>query len=149
MFALLLAFLLTAPRALAPEGLPVAPLDLVAGRQDVPLRAPLVARSPGARLVLAVRGGDDGRRAAFEAALPPGSARAWLRADDGSVLEFAHTGYVYFRGYAGLVLSETHPGRGNVRYDALTIDSAQALDNVQVVWLDQRVRSVRDLPLPR
>ncbi len=155
MTAWLLAVALFGLAEHVPEGAPIAVTDLAAGRQAVSLRAPLVARTAGTRLVLFVRalqalgGTGDARRSGFESALPPGSVRAWLRSADGQVLELAHTDYVYFRGFAGLVLGEVSPGRGGTRYDTLEIDTARDLPAVRFMWLDQRTRSVRDFPAPR
>ena len=56
-----------------PEAPPVAPTDIAAGRQSVDLRAPLVARTRGAKLVLFVRDRSAlsaAHIAAFEAAIP-------------------------------------------------------------------------------
>ena len=131
---------------------PVAPTDLVVGRQTVDLREPLLARTRGAKLVLFVRDraallGPD--NAAFEAAVPPGSVTARLRAGDGNDLVLDHTGYAYYRGFAGLVLSEREPGTDNTLYDALEIEAAKALPRVRFMWLDRAGRRVQDLPAPR
>jgi hypothetical protein len=150
MLSWLLAFTVTGFGPLIPEGLPVAPVDVVAGAQTIALRAPLVARTPGVRLVLFVRdlsafaAQRSDRLVAFEQALPPGSVKARLRSSDGRELELRHTDYVYHRGYAGLVLTETAPGLGNTLYGTLEIDAATALPGVQFVWLDRLVRTVQD-----
>lgn len=150
MLAWLLAFSLTGFAPAVPEGQVVAPADVVAGAQSIALRAPLVARAPGARLVLFVRDlsmlqtpGMD-RVAGFEHALPPGSVSARLRAADGHELVLRHTDYVYYRGLAGLVLTESLPGARNTLYEALELESARALPGVQFVWLDRLAKTVRD-----
>ena len=151
MHAWLLAFVVTGLGPVVPEGAPIAPLDIAAGPQAIALRAPLVARTRGARLVLFIRdlsafgAAGTARTTAFEQALPPGSVSARLRSNDGRVLELEHTDYVYQRGYAGLVLTETMPGTANTRYDTLELDSASALPGVQFVWLDRLVRTVQDI----
>ncbi|MGE0485543.1 MAG: hypothetical protein AB7Q81_15470 [Gammaproteobacteria bacterium] len=153
MFALLLGFLLGGAQPLVPEGQPVAPFDLEPGHQAVSLRAPLVARTPGARLVLFVPalarvGSDDALRAqAVLGSLPPGSVTAVLGAADGARLELRHTGYRSWHGRVGLVLSETAPGRANTAYTTLELDSRLRLQNVRPVWLDQATRRVEDLAL--
>jgi len=135
-----------------PEAPPVAPTDLVVGRQSVDLREPLLARTRGAKLVLFVRDRSAltaSDNAAFEAAVPPGSVTAHLRARDGDDLVLDHTGYAYYRGFAGLVLSEREPGADNTLYDALEIEAAKALPRVRFMWLDRAGRRVQDLPAPR
>ena len=145
----LFALLLNGLAPAAPDGLPVAPLDITVGRQEIPLRAPLVGRTPGARLVLFVRDlsafapAGDQRLPGFERALPPGSVRARLVGRDGE-LDFVHTEYVYHRGFAGLVLTEVIPGQGNRLYDRLQLDADVALPGVQFVWLDRVGRRVQD-----
>ena len=149
MHALVLAFAITGAINFTPDGLPVAPLDIVAGSQEVSLREPLVARTRGARLVLLMRGraldasGADAV-AAFEAALPRGSVTAHLRNAAGEELVLEHTGYAYHRGYAGLLLtSDANPH--NARYDALELDADRALPNVRVVWLERAAQQLQDL----
>jgi hypothetical protein len=151
MIAFLLCFFLNGAPSLVPEGLPAAPFDLAPGHQAVELRAPLIARTPGTRLVLFVpalarAGSDDALRAqAVLSALPPGSVSAVLSAADGARLEFRHTGYRSWRGRVGLVLEEIAPGPGNTAYTALELDSRLHLADVRLVWLDQLARRVEDL----
>ncbi|MCB1749551.1 MAG: hypothetical protein H6977_01960 [Gammaproteobacteria bacterium] len=153
MLALLLSFLVGGARLAVPEGLPTAPFDLAPGRQVIELRAPLVARAPGARLVLFVpalarAGSDDSLRAAtLMAALPPASVSAVLSSADGHRLELVHSGYRSYHGQVGLVLTEVAAGAGNVAYTTLELDSRIRLQNVRAVWLDQPVRRVEDLEL--
>lgn len=151
MLALALAFALNGLVPAVPDGLPVAPVDLDAGVQAIELREPLMARGSGARLVLLVRdraatAADPARTvAAFEERLPTGSVEARLRGTNGVALTLKHTGYVYHRGYAGLVLT----GQGGVknrRYDHLEIESSRTLENVRMVWLDRTGRQLQDLP---
>lgn len=127
---------------LQPEALPVAPFDLTPGHQQVALREAMVARSRGVRLVLFVRGGD---RAGFEARHPAGSVTAHLADDAGHQLTLAHTGYTYYRGFTGLVLTEQAPAGGGLAYSRLDLDAKVTLDNVRVVWLDRQARRVEDL----
>ncbi|MEX2482163.1 MAG: hypothetical protein WD928_15000 [Gammaproteobacteria bacterium] len=150
MLAWLLTLSLTGLGPIVPEGLAVAPVDVVAGSQTIALRAPLVARTPGARLVLFVRDlsalkapGMD-RVAAFEHALPPGSVSARLRSPDGRALELQHTAYLYHRGLAGLVLTESAPGQSNTLYATLEVEASRPLPGVQFIWLDALARDVRD-----
>ena len=151
MYAFVLAFALGGLRPAIPDGLPVAPVDVVAGQQHIDLRAPLVARTPGTRIVLFVRQLSElvepgaPRRDAFQRAVPPGSVSARLSNTDGTALDFEHTGYVYHRGYAGIVLTETAPGSSRTRYDRLALRSAVDLPGVQFIWLDQHTRRVQDL----
>jgi len=149
MLQLLIAFTLSAAVPSVPDGLPVAPLDLAPGTQTVALREPLIARHAGASLVLLVRD-----RAAlgvpahdqvggFERAVPAGTVTARLRGPDGADLVLRHTGYVYHRGQAGLLL--TGPGGGKARYDSLDIEARRALPGVRFVWLDRPGRLLDDV----
>lgn len=149
MLHLIMAFTLSAAVPSVPDGLPVAPLDIAAGNQRVALREPLIARHAGASLVVLVRD-----RAAlgvpahdqvrgFERALPMGSVTAHLRGADGADLVLEHTGYVYHRGQAGLLL--TGAGGGKARYDALDLAARRALPGVRLVWLDRPGRLIDDV----
>lgn len=151
MLPLLLGFAALNLIRLAPEGLPVAPVDLVAGHQVIALRQPLVTRTPGVRLVLFVHRGDAAGKpgpdavASFERAVPRGSVTARLRDDDGHVLTLVHTGYRFYQGYCGLVLTETRPAPRGGFYRHLEVDARVPLAHVRFVWLDQRGRQVRDV----
>ena len=151
MTGLLLTLWMGGLRLTVPEGLPAAPLDLEAGVQRVELRAPLIARTVDARLVLMVREplAENVQLgygiAGFEQAVPRGSVRARLHSDGGGTLELEHSDYLYHRGYRGLVLTEVQPGRGNVRYGDLEIESDVRLPGVRLVWLDRRGRRIQDL----
>jgi hypothetical protein len=142
MSAIALMFAVAGALPLQSEALPVAPFDLERGQQQVVLREPLFARSAGARLVLFVRGRD---RTDFETRHPTGSVTAHLRDTAGHELTLAHTGYTYYRGFAGLVLTEQTPSDRRLAYGALELDTKVALDDVRVVWLDRRARQVQDL----
>ena len=134
---------------------PIAPTDLTVGSQTVELRGPLVARAPGVRLVLFVRdqravtGYAEAASEQFESAVPAGSVTAVLTGEDGRELTLEHTGYTYYRGFSGLVLSEQAPGPGQAIYRDLKLDTDIALPGVRFVWLDRDARTVRDVPGPR
>ena len=129
---------------LEPESLPAAPFDLAAGTQAVPLRMPLIARTRGVRMVLYVR---KAVPAEFERSNPPGTVEAHLVADDGSTLTLRHTGYDYYRGLAGLVLTEAdaEEARRGQRFDRVEFASREPLRGVRMVWLDRLARRVQDL----
>jgi hypothetical protein len=151
MRALLLSFAAIGILPFVPNGLPVAPTDVQAGHQVVELLKPLVARSPGARLVLYVRGTGDLGLAhrnifrEFEAAVPRGSVVAYLTGERGEILTLRHTGYSYYRGYAGLVLSATNAPARLELYRHLEIDAKVPLKGVRFVWLDRGGRRVEDV----
>ncbi len=155
MMSWLLAFVVGGVPLLQIDGPPIAPVDILPGHQVVELRGPLIARTAGARLVLFVRdhstltGQRPDRGNAFEEAVPAGSVTARLSNPDGGELTLAHTGYTYYRGYSGLVLTETSPGARQQRYSHLELDASVALPDVRFVWLDQLTRTVRDVPAPR
>jgi hypothetical protein len=134
------------------EGLPVTPVDVAVGRQVVDLRLPLEMHG-GGRLMLFVRdlrnlgisGGDVVDQ--FKAAVPEGSVRAFLTGRNGEKLTLEHTGYSFYRGYKGLVLSEAEPVVGGwpQLYSRLEIDSKTALTGVRMVWIDRSVLQVWDV----
>ena len=155
MLSWMIAFVVTGVPLNFPDGAHIAPTEIVQGQQNVPLRGPLVARTAGARLVLFVRELDEltaneaDRNNAFEQAVPTGSVSALLSREDGPQLHLEHTGYIYYRGFAGLVLTETSPGQRRQRYDQLELTAQRDLPLVRFVWLDQLTRTVRDVPPPR
>lgn len=155
----IVAYSLVRAPQLLPEGAVIAPMDIVQGHQVIDLRAPLIARSSGTRLVLFVRdacGVTDADRVtceaerlqAFQAAVPAGSVTAHLTAADGTSLTLEHTGYRYYQGFPGLVLTEKTPGTRTTRYAHMELDASVALPRVRFVWLDQLTRTVRDVPPP-
>jgi len=151
MWSWVLSFALTGIAPAVPEGLPVAPFDIEVGRQVVELRKPLVARAEGARLVLYIRElanlGVTGRDivGGFETAVPEGSVTAYLTGLGGEQLTLEHTGYSFYRGHAGLVLTEADaPGRSEM-YRHLELDAKLPLKGVHAVWLDRVGRRVQDV----
>ena len=138
----LLSFVIGSILQLPPEGLPVAPFDIAIGHQMVPLREALVARAPGVRLVLFVR---EGTPAMFENANPTGSVTAHLTASDGRELTLEHTGYYYYRGFSGLVLTDAGQAGRSESFGQLELDAKVALKGVRVVWLDRLARTVQDV----
>ena len=160
MLSWLVAFAVVGVPQLIPEGPPVAPVDISPGHQVVDLRAPLFARTAGVRMVLFVRDVDavlddahnpaaGDRQGRFELAVPTGSITAHLTSADGVSLTLEHTGYRYYRGFSGLVLTETSAGARGQLYSHLELDADVALPDVRFVWLDQLTRTVRDVPAPR
>lgn len=142
MGALLFYFAVASVLPIQPNGLPVAPFDVTVGQQVVDLREPMIARTPGVRMVLFTRGGTP---ASFEAAHPTGSVTAHLSDAAGRKIALAHTGYVYYRGYAGLELTEqTAAGRGQ-SFGHFQLDARVPMQNVRVVWLDRLARRVQDI----
>jgi len=149
----IVSFALTGGAGCIEEGLPAAPIYLSRGQQIVELRKPLVARADGARLVLFVRAQSTARedkkdlRAEFRSAAPPGSVSAVLTTSDGQQMTLAHTGYTFYRGYRGLLLSGL-PGEVislPKMYSRLALDSKVAFSDVRVVWLDRDAVDVRDV----
>ena len=134
------------------EGLPAAPVDVTVGRQTVELRLPLEMHG-GGRLMLFMReveslgitGGDVVDQ--FKTAVPHGSVRAFLTDQNGDQLTLDHTGYTFYRGYKGLVLSEEEPmASGWPRmYTQLELDSKTPLSGVRIVWIDRSVLQVWDV----
>jgi hypothetical protein len=151
MWATLLSFAAIGVLPFVPIGLPVAPTDVKIGHQVVELLKPLVARSPGARLILYVRDISDlgvARRnilQEFESAVPRGSVVAYLTSERGEMLTLKHTEYSYYHGYAGLVLSETTAPARMELYRHLEIEAKVPLKGVYFVWLDRGGRRVEDV----
>ena len=142
MNTLLLYFAVAGALPLQPDALPVAPFDIAVGRQVVELRDTMVARSPGVRMLLFVRGNTP---AEFEARYPAGSVTVHLRDGQGQEIALAHTGYVYYHGLAGLELTEqTAAGRGQ-SFAHFELEARVAMRNVRVVWLDRLARRVEDV----
>lgn len=124
------------------DGLPAAPFDVAVGHQEVALREPLVARDSGVRLVLFVR---DRARRGFEGAVPAGSVTAQLTGADGRELILEHTGYAYYRGFTGLVLTEASKAAPGEFFRHLELDAKVPLKGVRLVWLDRLARQVQDV----
>jgi hypothetical protein len=141
MWTLLFGFV-TGILQLNPDGLPAAPFDLAVGQQTVQLREPLVARDTGVRMVLFVRAA--GRRDIADA-VPAGSVTAHLIGSDGRELVLEHTGYYHWRGYTGLVLTETERATPGGFFRALELEARVPLQDVRLVWLDRLARDVRDV----
>ncbi len=153
MLHLIISFSLIGLAPLGEEALPAAPVDLEIGRQTVELRKPLVVRMEGARLILFVRDlsglnvAGDSTRDALKTAVPTGSISAYLTSPDGRELKLEHTGYSYYRGVRGLLL--THPSGAIDKtpelYRQLELDAKFALKGVRLVWLDRGARQVWDI----
>ena len=151
MWPWLFALAVTGVTPLVKEGLPAAPFDIEVGRQIVALRAPLITRTSGARLVLYVRDlgnlGVRGRNTTqgFESAVPEGSVTAYLTGADGEQLKLEHTGYSFYLGYSGLVLTEVDTTRGRNLYRKLELQARIPLKRVRLIWLDRAGRRVQDI----
>ena len=153
MLHLIISLVTIAVPSLGQEALPVAPLDVTVGHQVVELRKPLVARAVGARLVLYVRGAVGAADTAasvqeqFKAAVPEGSVSAFLTGADGERIRLEHTGYSFYRGYKGLLLtSPSLPhGTGSELYRHLELDAKLALDAVRIAWLERAALQVWDV----
>ena len=142
MGALSFYFAVVSALPIQPEAMPVAPFNVTVGQQVVELRQPMVARTPGVRMVLFMRGGSP---ANFEATHPAGSVTAQLRDTDGHEITLAHTGYVYYHGYTGLELTEQTAAERGQSFAHLQLDAQVAMRNVRVVWLDRLARRVEDV----
>ena len=142
MNTLLLYFAVAGSLPLQPDALPVAPFDIAVGRQVVELRDTMVARSPGVRMVLFVRGDTP---AAFETRYPAGSVTVHLRDAHGQEIALAHTGYVYYHGHAGLELTEQVPATRGQAFGHFELEAKVELNDVRVVWLDRLARRVADI----
>lgn len=156
MIELIFAFVTTVgPLQMADQSAPVAPTDVQPGNQAISLRKPLINRSPGTRLVLFVRdttaltGSDVADAKAFERAVPLGSVRGTLRSNGGQTIIYRHTGFTYYRGFSGLVLTESRPSGAQALFHELEIDADLTLPQVRFVWLDRAGRTIRDVPPPR
>ena len=153
MLHLIISFALIGLPPLGEEALPAAPVDVEIGRQAVELRKPLVVRMEGARLILFVRelSGLDiaghGARDAFKTAVPRGSVSAYLTSADGRQLKLEHTGYSYYRGVRGLLLTHLSGAIDKTPelYRQLELDAKLALKGVRLVWLDRGARQVWDV----
>ncbi|MCZ6893694.1 MAG: hypothetical protein O7H40_06555 [Gammaproteobacteria bacterium] len=153
MLHLIVSFVLIGLPPLGEEALPAAPLDVEVGRQAVELRKPLVVRMEGARLILFVRDlsgldiADHGARDALEWAVPTGSVSAYLTGADGRQLKLEHTGYSYYRGVRGLLLTHSNGAVDKTPelYRQLELDAKFALKGVRLVWLDRGARQVWDI----
>ncbi|MEM7465479.1 MAG: hypothetical protein AAF387_01195 [Pseudomonadota bacterium] len=126
------------------------PFDLVSGAQVVELRQPLFNRQPGARLILYTkqyphRGEVADSISAFKAQFPTGSVSARLQGSDEVQLDLKHTGYSFYRGTYGLVLTADEELLDTELFNTLNITSDVALDNVRAVWIDRGGRDIRDL----
>ncbi len=142
MHAVVFYFAVAGALPLQPEGLPAAPFDISVGQQQMALREALVARSPGVRMLLFVRGAT---AAQFEAQNPIGSVTAHLRDTHGHEIALAHTGYVYYHGHAGLELTERNAAQRGQSFAEVELEAKVALNNVRVVWLDSLAKRVEDL----
>lgn len=142
MHALLFCFAVAGALPLHPEGLPAAPFDLAVGQQEMQLREAMVARSPGVRMLLFVRGVAPPD---FEARNPLGSVTAHLRDTHGHEISLAHTGYVYYHGHAGLELTEKDAARRGQSFAHVALEAKIKLNDVRVVWLDSLTKRVEDL----
>lgn len=148
---LLISFAAIGFGPLVGEGLPATPVDVEVGRQVVELRKPLIAKRPGARLVLYVRDTSDlgvtesDSMAAFESAVPEGSVVAYLRSADDEELVLQQTGYSFYRGYAGIILSAPDTQLHMERFQHLEVETNVALKGVRFVWLDRDGRRVEDV----
>jgi hypothetical protein len=153
MLDLLVNFVLLGALALGKEALPATPMDVEVGRQAVELRKALEVQNDGARLVLFVRAakrlgiGDGNVLENFKAAVPEGSVSALLTGADGKELKLEHTGYTFYRGYKGLILTGAGVPEGGTPqlYSRLELDAKLALPGVRIVWLDRAVLQVWDV----
>jgi hypothetical protein len=142
MHSLLFYFAVAGALSRQPAALPVAPFDIEIGHQVVEVRDAMMARSPGVRMVLFVRGETPAR---FETRYPTGSVTAHLRDTRGQQLTLVHTGYTYYRGHAGLKLTEQAPAARGQAIAHFEHEAKVSLHNVRVVWLDRLARRVEDL----
>lgn len=150
MFANVLAVTLLGANLRINDPLAIDPFDLVTGSQTVELRQPLFNRQPGARLILYTKqfsenDTDNSTVAAFKAQYPIGSVTAELRGAEDVQLKLMHSGYSFYRGAYGLVLTAVEELDDAEMFRKLTIDSDMSLDNVRAIWIDRGGRDVRDL----
>lgn len=149
MLELLLGFALIGAPSFVHDHLPVAPVDIREGRQELELLEPLVRRTPGARLILFVRaapGVADGSSAALAAVVPAGAVSAVLTTAAGEKLHLRHTDYTDYKGFRGLVLTGDPPEAATPSlYGRLEVDSSVALEDVRVVWINRGAIDVRDV----
>ena len=150
MFTSMLAMTLLGANLKLNDPLVIAPFDLVTGSQMVELRRPLINRQPGARLVLYTKqfsGNSDDKVTveAFKTQYPIGSVTAELRGTKNVKLKLVHSGYSFYRGVYGLVLTAAEEPNDAEMFRTATIDSKMTLDNVRAIWIDRGARNIRDL----
>ena len=150
MFTSMLAVTLLGANLKFNDPLVVDPFDLVTGSQMVELRRPLINRQPGARLILYTKQFSDSHDDkvsvdAFKNQYPIGSVTAELRGAENVQLRLQHSGYSFYRGAYGLVLTAVEEPHEAEMFRTLTIDSETTLDNVRAIWIDRGARDVRDL----
>jgi hypothetical protein len=133
--------------------MPATPMDVAVGTQQVDLRLPLEVQDNGVQLVLMVRDaselGIDAQNVAtsFESTVPTGSFSAVLTGLDGSQLHLTHTGYTFYKGYKGLVLTGAQNPVGDLPqlYSKLEVEAKLALSDVRILWIDRAGLTVRDV----
>ena len=150
MFANILAVTLLGANLRFNDPLAVDPFDLATGTQIVELRRPLFNRQPGARLILYTKqfaeiNDEKATIAAFKNQYPIGSVTAELRGAENLQLKLEHSGYSFYRGAYGLVLTAEEEPQDAIMFRTLTIDSDRTLNNVRAIWIDRGGRGVRDL----
>ena len=150
MFAGVLAVTLLGANLRINDPLAIDPFDLVIGSQVVALRQPLFNRQPGARLILYTKqfsdnDADKSTVATFKAQYPIGSITAELRGVGNVQLKLKHSGYSFYRGAYGLVLTAVEELNNAEMFRELIIDSGLTLDNVRAIWIDRGGRDVRDI----
>ena len=153
MWTLLFAFAISGVNPHCDNALVALPFDLQLGEQTITLRKPLVNRLPGARLILYTRDSVDNvdharSPEAFQEAFPLGSIAATVHTADTSKknsLRLVHTGYSYYKGAKGLVLTVEDEQASSGFFTNVEVNSMVKMSKVKAVWIDRGGRNIRDL----
>ena len=150
MWTLLFAFAISGVNPHCDNALVAAPFDLQLGEQSITLRKPLINRLPGARLILYTRESVDNvslarSPEAFQEAFPLGAIEATVQTAEKNSLRLVHTGYSYYKGAKGLVLTVEDEQANSALFTNVEVNSTVKMNNVKAVWIDRGGRDIRDL----
>ena len=150
MWTLLIAFAIAGVNPHCENALVAAPFNLELGQQKVSLRKPLINRMSGARLILFTRDSANGASstdslAEFQNTYPVGTVEAVATTKDQEQARLVHTGYSYYKGAQGIVLTLAAAQLSTGIFTGLDIESTIKMSNVKAVWIDRGSIDVRDL----
>lgn len=150
MWSLIFAFAISGVNPHCENALVALPFDLQMGQQSVSLRKPLINRMSGARLILFTRASPgenniDGSLAGFQDGVPLGSIKATVSTANNESQGLVHTGYSYYKGAKGVVLTLADESATTALFTDIEIDSTVSMKDVKAVWIDRGGLDVRDL----
>lgn len=150
MWTLLIAFAIAGVNPHVENALVAAPFDLALGQQTIALRKPLINRMSGARLILFTRDSSNGTSstdslADFQDNHPLGTVDAIATTKNSNEMRLIHTGYSYYKGAKGIVLTLEDSAANTDLFISLNINSGIKMSNVKAVWIDRGSLDVRDL----